>query len=153
MLPPITGMLYVHENKQKSASSFLNCLIYVFFVVSITSPHALRYKDRLKRVIILCVVWVLFSLGGSLYVLHQMSLVNDLYLDYEDVRMGWILVGSVCLGGVPLVAVGCNLITWTLYARWVTKGGSTIQSLDGVGLPVSKNNQEEEAATRYQCLV
>lgn len=83
-----------------------------------------------------------------------MSMVNDVQLDYENVRLGWIVMGSVVLGGIPLVAVGGNLLTWWVYARWVTKGGGTIGSLDLPAIsPKQNGNSDEEAATSYKCMV
>ncbi len=82
-----------------------------------------KRRDRSFGVLLVSIFWVTFLCLASLYVIHQIKEVDDVYND-EDVTKAWVVFWVVIGGIVPLVAIFGNLLRWKIYERWMLHSGS-----------------------------
>ena len=98
-------------------------------IASFQSEYAIRNRDKITQVVIVCVCWMLFCLAGSLYIIYQIREVSLLGIQFEDEEdeesideawmLFWIYFGIV----IPAVAGLGNVLQWVLHRRWILKGG------------------------------
>jgi hypothetical protein len=77
-----------------------------------------------KNVLWCLVPWILFLLVSPIYLLHQMSLIED---EYDDPKRGWIIYLSMVFLVIPILALGGNYARWMLHRHWVVNRGVVIQ--------------------------
>lgn len=70
------------------------------------------------------IAWIIFLLVAPIYLLHQMSLIED---EYDDPKRGWTIYLVVVGAIIPLVALGGNYIRWRLHRHWVVNRGVVIE--------------------------
>jgi hypothetical protein len=97
-----------------------------------------------NRVLGCLIVWIIFLLVSPIYLLHQMSLIED---DYDDPKRGWIIYLCMVLLVIPVVAFGGNYARWRLHRHWVLNRGVVIQLQPG-----SKTAKDKSAgASSHGC--
>lgn len=74
---------------------------------------------------ILCCLyaWIIFLIAAPIYLLHQMSLIED---DYDDPQRGWKIYLICVLAVIPIVCFGGNYLRWRLHRHWVVNRGTVI---------------------------
>lgn len=88
----------------------------------VTTPQVLS-RDRSLGVLLVAIFWLTFLFFASLFVVIQITKVEE-YYDDESARTAWIVFWSVVAGGIPVVAFGGNWIRWKVYERWILMSGS-----------------------------
>jgi hypothetical protein len=71
-------------------------------------------RAKTKKLTWILVFWVVFLIVSPIYVLHQMSLVND-----EDAEEGWKIFLSLVVIGVAVISIGGNVVRWMIYRHWL----------------------------------
>lgn len=82
-----------------------------------------KRRDRSFGVLLVSIFWVTFICLASIYLIHQIKEVDDVY-DDEDATKAWVVFWVVIGGIVPLVAIFGNYIRWKIYERWMLHSGS-----------------------------
>ncbi len=80
-------------------------------------------RDRSRGIILVAIFWVIFLVLASLFVVRQISQVDEYYAD-EDANSAWMAFWIIGCGVTPGVACGGNWIRWKMYERWILKSGS-----------------------------
>lgn len=83
--------------------------------------------SKLTKLTIICFFWIVFTTVGSIYILFQMSKIDD---DYEDEQQGWIVFALTWVIIMPGISFGWNLLRFFQYARWLTDQGVVRPILD-----------------------
>lgn len=117
-------------------------------VLSFQSDYAVRNKSNMTKVLIVCIFWVLFSTIGSLYILNQISAVNNVGQAEndeasEDLDSAWRNFWIVVFIGLPVIAGGANAVQWFLYKRWITESGLILDVGESTKVPPSAIQPEE----------
>jgi len=98
-----------------------------------SSEYAIRNRDKINQVVIVCACWMIFCLSSAIFIAHQIKVVNELNIqaeeDMEDLEWAWNWVLIYTCGITPFVAIGLNSFQWFLHYRWVTKGGKVTEKL------------------------
>jgi len=122
------------------------------------SNYAIKNRNRKKYVLVLCISWIFFCLFGALYILHQMSIMNEMNFDNaeeEDLDTAWIIFWIVLLLVTPILAFGGNLIQWWWYYKWITDRGCVTAhvSKDVPQIVQSEDyyNEDEEVICSMNC--
>lgn len=105
-------------------------------------------KDT-KTVVWCLVAWIVFLLVSPIYLLHQMSQIED---DYDDPQRGRDIYLASVLGIIPLVAFGGNFIRWRLHRHWVINRGVVIQLTGKNDKSVSVIREEGDACNAMNCM-
>lgn len=96
-------------------------------IASFQSAYAIRNRDKINQVVIVCLCWIIICLAGALYMIHQIRVVNELNIqnaeDEESLEMAWLYFWIYTGVVVPVLAFGGNCLQWVLHYRWVVKGG------------------------------
>ena len=82
-------------------------------------------KDRPREIFQgrLCLFWAIVCALVPIYILHQMSIINEAEYwagitdDYDNLKKGWIVYACLMIFGVGLVAIGGMIAGW-YYRRW-----------------------------------
>jgi len=104
-----------------------------------------KRRDRSFGVLLVSIVWVTFLGLASLYVIHQIKEIDDVYND-EDATKAWIVFWIVIGGIVPLVAMFGNFIRWKIYERWMLHSGSKKKTM----MMREENNDEVNGGSYIQ---
>ena len=113
----------------------INIISYVAYkksnICSISySEHAVRHRDKITQMLVVCFVWIVFCIVGSLVVLKQMGIIaNEIVAEQnykEDLDFAWITFWIVLFVVAPLLSIGSNVIHWNLYRNWLLKTGSVV---------------------------
>lgn len=89
-----------------------------------------KRRDRCFGVLLVSIFWVTFLCLASIYVIHQIKEVDDVY-DDEDATKAWVVFWVVIGGIVPLVAILGNFLRWRIYERWMLHSGSKKKMREG----------------------
>jgi hypothetical protein len=85
--------------------------------------RVLLARDRSRGVLLVSICWVIFLVLASLFVVHQINVVDDVYAD-EDGKSAWMAFWVIGCGVTPGVACGGNWMRWKMYERWILRSGS-----------------------------
>jgi hypothetical protein len=77
-----------------------------------------------KMVLWCLVMWMLFLLISPIYLLYQMSLIEDAY---DDPKRGCVIYLCTVFVIIPILAFGGNYARWRLHRHWVVNRGAVIQ--------------------------
>ena len=106
-----------------------------------------------KKVLYCLIAWIIFLLVAPIYLLHQMTLIED---DYDDPKRGWIIYLVVVFAVIPIVAFGGNYLRWRLHRHWVLNRGVVIELQKPVGgieqVHVTQNNCNALACMSYKIM-
>mmetsp|Transcript_8319 Transcript_8319/g.12763 ORF Transcript_8319/g.12763 Transcript_8319/m.12763 type:complete len:331 (-) Transcript_8319:84-1076(-) len=98
-------------------------------------------RDRTNYASCYSITWVIFTLLGSIYIMLQMDKIDD---EFEERANIWRVFYGTILIATPILAVGGNLLKWSLHYNWVVNRGETVR--DEQLTPTSK----EKAFTRLK---
>ena len=92
------------------------------------SEYAVRNRDKITQVAIVCILWIILCLTGALIILKQMAAVNEIVRgeDEEDLDAAWFSFWVMTCVVVPILAGGGNIIRWVIYQNWVLNSGSVV---------------------------
>lgn len=95
-------------------------------------------RDQTRHIAWICLVWMVFTLASTVFIILQMSRFDDPEEDQTEqwTRFGWA-VGFI----VPMVAIGGNALRWLMRRYWLLHSCTIIDVVD--------NNKEE---TPYQSM-
>lgn len=85
--------------------------------------RVLLARDRSRGVLLVSICWVIFLVLASLFVVHQINVVDDVYAD-EDGKSAWMAFWVIGCSVTPGVACGGNWMRWKMYERWILRSGS-----------------------------
>lgn len=115
------------------------------------SEFAIRNRDKIHQVIIVCALWFLVSVVIASFILNQISIVDE--IDGKDGE-NWIMARNsfivmVC-GVIPIISILLNVVRWITYRRWVVKGGEVVQNPIPVPRILERNDfVDDQEASRY----
>lgn len=106
-------------------------------IASFQSEYAIRNRDKIKQVVIVCVGWIIFSLATASYILYQINIVDNLNIqmaeeDRENFQYALKCFLIYTCGVLPVLAFGANALQWFLYHRWIIRGGKVVEVLTKV---------------------
>lgn len=87
-------------------------------------------RDRSRGVLLVAIFWVIFLFLASLFVVHQIGVVDEYYAD-EDGNSAWMAFWIIACGVTPAVACGGNWMRWKMYERWILRNGSKSKGARG----------------------
>lgn len=109
-------------------------MIYVY-TLQHTSEYAIRNRDKIHQVIIICAHWIIFSTVIASYILNQVAVVDEIdgvgIENWHKARNSFLLM--IC-GVIPIVAVLVNVVRWKLYFQWIVQGGEV--TLEPIQVPI-----------------
>lgn len=120
-------------------------------VGSYTSEYAIRSRDKIHQVIIVCAHWIIISTVIASYILNQVAVVDEIdgvgIENWYKARNSFLVM--IC-GVIPIVAVFVNIVRWKLYYQWIVKGGQVVQEPIQVPRVLERDEFEnEQEASRY----
>lgn len=92
----------------------------------VTVPQVLS-RDRSLGVLLVAAFWICFLVGASLYVVFQIEVIDQYYVD-ESAKVAWNVFWSVLGGGIPVISFGGNYIRWKVYEHWILRSGTKTKS-------------------------
>lgn len=120
-------------------------------VGSFTSEFAIRNRDKIHQVIIICALWFIVSMVIASFILNQIAIVDEIDgeggEDWIMARNSFIIMMCVI---IPIVAIMLNVVRWIMYRRWVVKGGKVVQNPIPVPRILERNDfVDDQEASRY----
>ena len=83
-------------------------------------------KPRVRAVVVLCTVWVVFTFLAPIFILFQIrKLHHDDYEDFDKALNTYLIVG---VGVIPPVTVLGVYLRWSIYRHWLVNRGTLVKS-------------------------